>query len=210
MTNTCQPASKPTAKNGSVSPSLQGRGRGLGLKTVMQQKLPIKSLDIFSNSTIIVYIEHNCYSFFETNNCCIQERSPLMPDTPTASSPPRRLRGAPLNNLNALKHGFYARKFRQTDLVDLAESKFQGLNEEITMLRVFMRRVIEQSSSASSLSENIEVLRILSLAAASLTRMARTQKYLDTGSGGFWLPAELFTSALEDVRKEYEKKGEKI
>jgi hypothetical protein len=93
-----------------------------------------------------------------------------MPETPPAPSRPRRLRGAPLNNLNALKHGFYARKFRPTDLVDLAESKFIGLNEEITMLRVFMRGVIEQSSSASTLSESIEVLRVLSLAAASLTR----------------------------------------
>jgi len=75
-----------------------------------------------------------------------------MPDNPTSSSLIRRLRGAPLNNLNALKHGFYARKFRQTDLVDLAESKFTGLNEEITMLRVFMRGVIEQSSSATTLT----------------------------------------------------------
>jgi len=79
------------------------------------------------------------------------------------------------------------------------------------MLRVFMRAVIEQSSSAGSLSESIEVLRVLSLAAASLTRMARTQKYLDTGSGdGFWVPKELLTSALEEVNKEFEKEGEKI
>jgi hypothetical protein len=128
-----------------------------------------------------------------------------MPDHPLAPPPPRRLRGAPLNNLNALKHGFYARKFRQTDLVDLAESKFKGLNEEITMLRVFMRGVIEQSSSAISLSESIEVLRVLSLAAASLTRMARTQKYLE-GSGGFGSLEELAT-LIEETRLELQKEG---
>jgi hypothetical protein len=74
------------------------------------------------------------------------------------------------------------------------------------MLRVFMRRVIEQSSSASSLSESIEVLRVLSLAAASLTRMARTQKYLDSGDG-FWVPTELLHTALEEVHAELEKEG---
>ena len=72
------------------------------------------------------------------------------------------------------------------------------------MLRVFMPRVIEQLSSASSLSESIEVLRVLSLAAASLTRIARTQKYLD--SGGLGSMEELHT-ALEEVRLEFEKEG---
>ena len=37
------------------------------------------------------------------------------------------------------------------------------------MLRVFMRAVIERSSSAISLPESIEILRVLSLASASLT-----------------------------------------
>jgi hypothetical protein len=102
--------------------------------------------------------------------------------TDTSPAPPRRRRGAPLRNLNALKHGFYARKYRQADLEDLADCKFTGLKEEMTMLRVYMRSVIEQSSSASSLEESIDVLRVLAMAAASLTRMARTQKFLD-GSG---------------------------
>jgi len=72
------------------------------------------------------------------------------------------------------------------------------------MLRVFMRGVIEQSSSASSLSESIEVLRVLSLAAASLTRMARTQKYLDSGGLG---SSDLLHTALEEIRLELEKEG---
>ena len=128
-----------------------------------------------------------------------------MPDTPPP--PVRRLRGAPLNNLNALKHGFYARKFRQADLVDLAESDFKGLNEEMTMLRVFMRGVIEQSSSASGLTQSIEILRVLSLAAASLTRMARTQKYLDSGGPGHY--EQLLNQAIAETVAELQKKGEK-
>jgi hypothetical protein len=77
------------------------------------------------------------------------------------------------------------------------------------MLLVFMRRVIEQSSSAGSLSESIEVLRVLSLAASSLTRMARTQQYPDTRDL-FWVPNELLNIALDEVNKVYEKEGEKI
>jgi len=141
-----------------------------------------------------------------------------MPDNPTltprprrpGAQPGRRLRGAPLNNLNALKHGFYARKFRQADLIDLAESKFKGLEEEITMLRVFMRAVIERSSSAISLPESIEILRVLSLASASLTRMARTQKYLNSNGDGVWIPQELFSTALAEVNQELSKDGPKI
>jgi hypothetical protein len=68
-----------------------------------------------------------------------------------------------------------------------------------------MRRVIEQSSSASTLAESIEVLRVLSLAAASLTRMARTQKYLE-GSGGFVSLEELAT-LIEETRIELKKEG---
>jgi hypothetical protein len=134
------------------------------------------------------------------------------PSTPPNPSRPgahkgRRLRGAPLNNLNALKHGFYARKFRPTDLVDLAESSFTGLNEEMTMLRVFMRGVIEKSSNAASLPESIEILRVLSLAAASLTRMARTQKYLDSGGPG--RNEQLLNQAIDEVLLEFQKKGAK-
>jgi len=123
-----------------------------------------------------------------------------MTDTPPA--PPRRRRGAPLRNLNALKHGFYARKYRQADLEDLADCKFTGLKEEMTMLRVYMRSVIEQSSSASSLAESIDVLRVLAMAAASLTRMARTQKFLDGSGQTLEGLSELLAEVNEQQRKE--------
>jgi hypothetical protein len=104
--------------------------------------------------------------------------------SPTLCNPPRprRLRRAPLQNFAALKHGFYARKFRQINLVDLAGSQFKGLNQEISLLPVFMRRVIENSTAAGHLTGSVLVLKVFSLAAASLTRIARTQKYLENGS----------------------------
>ncbi|MGD0006904.1 MAG: hypothetical protein ABSE06_22020 [Anaerolineaceae bacterium] len=71
----------------------------------------------------------------------------------------------------------------------------------MTMLRVFMRGVIEQSSSVGILEESIEVLRAglpVAVAAASLTRMARTQKFLD-GSGQ---TIEGLSELLAEVNKE--------
>jgi len=68
-----------------------------------------------------------------------------------------------------------------------------------------MGRVIERSSSATSLSESIEILRVLSLAAASLTRMARTQKYLEGSSGGGSL--EELTTLIAETRHEFQKEG---
>ena len=131
-----------------------------------------------------------------------------MTDTPTY--PPRR-RGAPLRNLNALKHRIprqrLASRRRPSDLEDLADCKFTDLKEEMTTprVRVYMRSVIEQRgstpSSAATLEESIEVLRAglpVAVAAASLTRLARTQKFLD-GSGQ---TMEGLAELLAEVNKE--------
>ena len=132
--------------------------------------------------------------------------SQVPPDPPSAPPRPRRLRGGQRHNLNALKHGFYSRKFRQADLEDLAESQFKGLDAEINMLRVFMRRVIEHSSEADNLTDSILVLKVLSLAAASLTRMARTQKYL-TGSGDSWSTLEELSTIIKETNEKLRKEG---
>ncbi len=70
-----------------------------------------------------------------------------------------------------------------------------------------MRGVIEQCgftpSGAGSLEEFIDVLRVLAMAAASLTRMARTQKYLD-GSGQ---TLEGLSELLAQVDKQQRREG---
>jgi len=70
-----------------------------------------------------------------------------------------------------------------------------------------MRGVIEKSSDASTLAEALEVLKAglpVSLAAASLTRMARTQKYLDgTGLDSI----EGFSEMLAEVNAKLRREG---
>ena len=103
-----------------------------------------------------------------------------MPDSPSPPPPqakPRR-RGAPKGNHNAVKHGFYARQFNQQETSDLSSTEPLALQDEILMLRVFMRRIIERSSEAVTLQDNLEVVRVLSLATFSLTRLIRTQLFI--------------------------------
>jgi hypothetical protein len=75
---------------------------------------------------------------------------------------------------NALKHGFYANQFKPADLKDLEKCRDTGLNDEIAMLRVQSRRVIELSSQPQTLSEAAFTLRVLSLAALTINRLVRT------------------------------------
>jgi hypothetical protein len=85
--------------------------------------------------------------------------------------PPKPHRGAPRGNKNALKHGFYTRHFDKVDLADLKAVSFDGLNDEITMLRVFIRRLIERYQSSDDLDSALAVVRALSIASFSLARL---------------------------------------
>jgi hypothetical protein len=94
---------------------------------------------------------------------------------PNMSSPLTRRRGAQPGNVNAVKQGFYAKQFRRSEIKDLQDQKTVDLINEISMLRVFMRRVTEKSNPAAPLDEDLELLRTLSLAAVCLNRLVRTQ-----------------------------------
>jgi hypothetical protein len=88
---------------------------------------------------------------------------------------PKR-RGAPLGNQNALKHGFYARQFRRTDLRDLDDHPLDNFDDEINLIRVSIRRVMERYQPDATLPEALEILRTVSLASLCLTRLVRTNQ----------------------------------
>jgi hypothetical protein len=52
-----------------------------------------------------------------------------------------RTSGGQPGNLNAFKHGFYAKKYRPLELSDLEAVHAEGLLDEISLLRVVIRRV---------------------------------------------------------------------
>ena len=79
---------------------------------------------------------------------------------------------------NALKHGFYTRRVRKRDLTDLQTSDFKGLAEEIAILRIFTRRLVERYEDSADLHETLLVLRTLCLSSSCLSRMVKTQHWL--------------------------------
>ena len=100
-----------------------------------------------------------------------------MPSTsPTPSSPRRR--GGQKGNLNAIKHGFYSRLFRRSELKQLQALSNPGLSDEIEMLRLIIRRVIDRASEAETFDQLLRYLTTLSMATAQLSRLLRTQRLL--------------------------------
>lgn len=109
---------------------------------------------------------------------------------------PKRKRGAPPGNHNALKHGFYSRKFKHTDLAGLEEIKCLSLTEEITMMRVSIRRVVEQAGAITDPLQSVEMLRALAGAASSLARLVRAQALIHS-------PQDEISDSLNRALTEY-------
>ena len=86
-------------------------------------------------------------------------------------------RGSPKGNLNALKHGFYSRLFRNSEITELPEEA-ASLEHEITLLRVMIRRTMLLADGIDDLREATRVLDALGAAAARLANLLRLQKSL--------------------------------
>ena len=113
----------------------------------------------------------------------------------------KRPRGAPSGNLNALKHGFYSRRFKRRDARDLEGHDFHGLADEITMMRVFLRDVVERYDEAGTLAETVDLLRAVCLAATSLTRLVKTHQLI-AGNAEHNRLVQDFYRALDEIYKD--------
>jgi hypothetical protein len=112
---------------------------------------------------------------------------------------PKRRRGGQSDNTIVLKHGFYSSHFRRSDLKDLDNCEFSGIKDEITMLRVNIRRCIEFSDQVTTLTEAMELLRTLSLASIALARLIKTQYLLTPRTDPI---SELINQLLEELQVE--------
>jgi hypothetical protein len=90
----------------------------------------------------------------------------------------KRKPGAQPGNLNALKHGFYSKHFRNAENADLDILLIEGLADEITMLRVVTRRVLELANGMDDLEAGINLLGALGLASTRLAGLLKVQKML--------------------------------
>jgi len=112
----------------------------------------------------------------------------------------KRPRGAQPNNTNAVKHGFYSRQFHHIETEDLDVALLNGLDDEIALLRVIIRRVFEYTNAQD---QNLETwstaLATLGAAATRLAHLLRTQKLLGGKDSEY---SSSLSQALTQVTKE--------
>ncbi len=103
--------------------------------------------------------------------------------------PIKRKRGAPLGNQNARKHGFYSNSLDKSEKRNLKHAQtVKGLDEEIDLLRVKIKSVVENDP------DNV---RLIAQAAISLGRLLRTRDRLAKNSPDSWHQA--FENVIRDI-----------
>ena len=109
-----------------------------------------------------------------------------------------RKRGGQPGNLNALKHGFYSKQFQKRELLDLEEAG--NLQEEIGMMRVVTRRLLEMARGCKDMGELINVLGALGLASTRVAGLMKSQKFL---GGNRDRLDDLIDNLLDEVTKDW-------
>lgn len=110
-----------------------------------------------------------------------------------------RRRGGQPGNINAIKHGRYARR---VPIDHSPTSMASSLEEEINMLRTETRRLFELARQAGDIDQTIKVLGALGLASIRTSRLLRAQKELGNGDKVL----AIITSALEAAVNDEERK----
>ena len=119
---------------------------------------------------------------------------------PQQPSQPKRGRGAPLGNRNAVTHGFYARRLPASQLEGLEGTTAESLKDEIDVMRVFSRKVAELGSEVNELAEAKSVLNTLSNATSSINRLVRTHTRIPDPALD---PSKMLRQALEELEEEW-------
>src|SRR5512141_579102 len=120
-------------------------------------------------------------------------------------SPRPRLRGGQPGNLNALKHGFYARQFTERETGDLAGLDTNDLTGEIKMMRIVIRRILQSWTEATAVADQVALFDAISKGMVRLATLLKARYYLDNGGrvgsglGTDW--ESIFAQALEEMRR---------
>jgi len=67
-----------------------------------------------------------------------------------------------IGNANALKHGFYARALKSSALGGVKDLEFDGLTQEIDVLRLVIRRLNDRYSDIGDLDQELRYITSLS------------------------------------------------
>ena len=110
----------------------------------------------------------------------------------------KRKKGAQPGNVNALKSGFYSRTFSEAELVEIGRLAVAelSLDEEIAMLRVLMRRVLESEMPAA------EAVELFGRASGQLRRLVITRAGLEQRGESEESVEAAISRALDDLSEE--------
>lgn len=108
-------------------------------------------------------------------------------------------RGAPYGNTNALKHGFYSRQLRRRERNDLQKIEVRGLVDEISFMRVLVRRLMEKYDPAQPVSVDMQLVSVVSRALTCLNGLVRTQSFLSEQDDPF---VRLLTEVVNEVNQD--------
>ncbi len=111
---------------------------------------------------------------------------------------PKRTGGQP-GNTNALKHGFYSRQFRSMEAADLLKIEPNKLDDEIRMLKVVARRILELSDQQVDYEDMLNTLGVLGITSTRIAGLMRTQKILNGEDSN---TTSAISAALAEVIKE--------
>ena len=109
-------------------------------------------------------------------------------------------------NSNAPKRGFYARRYSASEREDLAARLSEGVSDEITMLRVIVRRMFNATLDSEvgdqgepDLEQLASTINTLSLAAIRIGNLLKLQHMLGAKEND---TSSVISQALADIAKE--------
>jgi hypothetical protein len=96
----------------------------------------------------------------------------------SVETPPKKKRGAPPGNTNAIKHGYYSPRFGPASRRDPQNLDSTGIVDQIDLLKLYLRHVRELSDQLENVHDQASLLNVLTQSMASLTRLMHIQRII--------------------------------
>ncbi|MEM5776489.1 MAG: hypothetical protein AAGU05_15910, partial [Anaerolineaceae bacterium] len=116
-----------------------------------------------------------------------------MPETQNATPQPARRRKR--------RHGFYSRAWQLAGASGLEPLNPRSLEEEVALLRLYMRRLVEADQAETDLKTMQELIRTLSVACQTIVRLVKAQSGLHRDEDGELQQA--LDQAIREVTREF-------
>ncbi len=112
-----------------------------------------------------------------------------------------RKRGAQPGNLNAYRHGFYSKHFKENELRDIDAFMDEGLSQEIMLMRITARRMMELAGKVVDIDKQVNILGAVGLAATRLAGLLRVKSIISGDENGE--AAGAVSEALSEALKKW-------